>query len=184
MGASDDMPEVGETVYVSTLHCGGSGVVQRIRRDGKLVVLLGQRTVRVRRENVRRRGARTSPSVQLPPAVDVPPPPAVDTAPMSGAPSPKVRTPRDRGYLDWLRLQPCVACGFPHGCDPSHHGRHGLGIKASDHDAVSMCRRCHDHWHATYRVFARADLDDEATERWLKEAAREQLAAYTRHKND
>lgn len=79
---------------------------------------------------------------------------------------PKEKTERDRAYLDWLATQPCCACDFP--CsDPSHHGRGGMGIKASDLGALPLCRRCHDYWHATYRIRGRDHFTEERTEEWI-----------------
>lgn len=188
MGDEDDMPSKGEQVYVRTLQRSGVATVERVRRDGRLAVVFADGT----RSRVRAGQAKSlspAPMKAPPPIVVVDLPPLPQTfvqLPRSFVVSPKVKTMRDRKYLDWLRDQPCVACGFPHGCDPSHHGRHGLGIKAPDDRAVSMCRRCHDHWElgAPRRVFARGHLDDDATDKWLREAARTQRAAYVKERGD
>jgi len=60
---------------------------------------------------------------------------------------PKPRTVRDAGYLRWLRKRPCCWCFRAPPSDPSHHGRRGVGIKASDLDAIALCRKCHSHHH-------------------------------------
>lgn len=184
-------PDPGTEVYVSALHRTGLAVVVRVRRDGRAVVRFGNGdTAKVRPDQM---SLASPPRRKGPPPIEVIGVPGWVGPPIATYPSdlaravlaqPKPSTPRDRAYLDWLRLQPCVACAFPHGCDPSHHGRHGLGIKASDHDAVSMCRRCHDHWEvgAPRRVFGLDHLNDDATDEWLRDRAREQRAAYLRHK--
>ena len=60
---------------------------------------------------------------------------------------PKDLTPRDPKYLDWLKEQRCVKCGFPANprldVVPAHYGPHGMGIKASDLDALPLCVECH-----------------------------------------
>lgn len=61
----------------------------------------------------------------------------------------KPRTPRDPAYLRWLRTQPCAFCNRPAPSEVSHHGRHGVGIKASDHLALPACHECHDRHHRT-----------------------------------
>lgn len=60
---------------------------------------------------------------------------------------PKMKTPRDPKYLAWLRKQPCAFCGAAPPSEVSHHGRHGIAIKASDHLALPSCRRCHARHH-------------------------------------
>jgi len=62
---------------------------------------------------------------------------------------PKPNTVRDAGYLRWLRTLPCAWCAKPAPSEASHHGRHGIGLKASDHDAVPLCGPwgCHRYFH-------------------------------------
>jgi hypothetical protein len=60
---------------------------------------------------------------------------------------PKTKTPRDEPYLAWLRTQPCAFCRAPPPCEVSHHGLRGMGLKASDHEALPACRRCHQRHH-------------------------------------
>lgn len=58
---------------------------------------------------------------------------------------PPVRDPR---YLAWLRTLSCTFCGALPPNEASHHGNTGgVGLKASDHDALPACRRCHQRWH-------------------------------------
>lgn len=60
---------------------------------------------------------------------------------------PKEKTVRDPVYLAWIRAQPCVFCGSAPPNEASHHGLRGMGLKASDHEAVPACRRCHQRHH-------------------------------------
>jgi len=92
---------------------------------------------------------------------------------------PKSASIRDPEYLAWLRTRSCVACGWDGGCDPSHHGRHGIGLKPSDHSAVPLCRRCHNHWHSTGKVFGQDHLDRDQTRAWLAKQVAAQRAAFT-----
>ena len=62
------------------------------------------------------------------------------------------RTPRDPSYLAFLRRQNCASCGCWPPSEASHHGRHGIGIKASDYEAIPLCRSCHAHWHQRGRL--------------------------------
>ncbi len=54
---------------------------------------------------------------------------------------------RDPKYLAWLRSRPCTFCGKLSPSEVSHHGPHGIGIKASDHSALPSCHPCHHRWH-------------------------------------
>ena len=62
-------------------------------------------------------------------------------------PVPKPQTPRDPKYLDWLKTQRCVVCH--RSVNPNldivaaHYGEHGIGIKASDLEALPLCFHCH-----------------------------------------
>ena len=60
---------------------------------------------------------------------------------------PKPKTPRDPRYLSWLRTLPCAFCRSPAPSEVSHHGRRGVGIKASDYLALPSCHRCHRRHH-------------------------------------
>ena len=58
---------------------------------------------------------------------------------------------RDIHYLRFLRDQPCLlaetcgCCPFPilKGTEAAHTGPHGIGQKASDYDAIPLCRWAH-----------------------------------------
>lgn len=63
---------------------------------------------------------------------------------------PKPKTARDPDYLNWLREQPCAFCRHPAPSEVSHHGRRGVGLKASDHLALPSCRRCHRRHHSKH----------------------------------
>ena len=55
---------------------------------------------------------------------------------------------RDREYLKFIRLLPCVACGRRKwGMQAMHTGPHGIGQKASDLDALPGCPTCHRELH-------------------------------------
>ena len=56
------------------------------------------------------------------------------------ASEPPERSPK---YLALVRSQPCCVCGSWRGVESAHTGPHGIGQKASDYDAVPLCRKCH-----------------------------------------
>jgi hypothetical protein len=60
---------------------------------------------------------------------------------------PKPKTVRDPQYLEWLRRRPCVFCKAPPPSEASHHGKRGMGLKPSDHEALPLCRVHHQRWH-------------------------------------
>ena len=70
---------------------------------------------------------------------------------------PKEKTARDAKYLAWLRRLPCAFCGAPAPSEASHHGKRGVGLKASDHEALPACRRCHQRHHDKGSAHARFD---------------------------
>jgi hypothetical protein len=51
---------------------------------------------------------------------------------------------RDEPYKAWLRKRPCAFCGRRPPSEVSHHGRRGVATKASDHEALPACHRCHE----------------------------------------
>jgi hypothetical protein len=56
----------------------------------------------------------------------------------------KVETPaRDYKYLAFLRKLCCVVCGSFWRVEAAHFGAHGMSSKASDYDALPLCRKCH-----------------------------------------
>jgi len=63
---------------------------------------------------------------------------------------PKTKTPRDPRYLAWLRERPCAFCQAPEPSEVSHHGRNGMGMKASDHLALPACKPCHTRHHSKH----------------------------------
>jgi hypothetical protein len=50
---------------------------------------------------------------------------------------------RDPKYLAFLRTLPCAICGANWGIEAAHTGPHGLSQKASDLDAIPLCREHH-----------------------------------------
>lgn len=59
-----------------------------------------------------------------------------------------MRPVRNPHYLSFLRRFPCVGCKTERRQrDAMHTGRHGMGQKASDLDAVPGCRQCHQELH-------------------------------------
>lgn len=66
---------------------------------------------------------------------------------------------RDRKYLDFLKTLPCLACGKNWGVDPAHTGPHAMSQKASDYDAIPLCRDCH-------REYDKAPHDFSAVRGW------------------
>ena len=84
----------------------------------------------------------------------------------TGRPKPRREKPRrvsvdrDRGYLDWLKEQVCVACRLgkliyrERVCasgsgpiDPCHGPVNGMGSKGADSEAIPLCRDHHIEQH-------------------------------------
>jgi hypothetical protein len=63
---------------------------------------------------------------------------------------------RDRFYLAFLKRFPCVACGSCRLVDAAHFGPHGVATKASDLDALPLCRKCHEEYHRSAVEFAQS----------------------------
>jgi len=59
---------------------------------------------------------------------------------------------RDRRYLVFLRQLCCVVCTSRRHVEASHFGPRGLGQRASDTDALPLCRKCHRTGSASYHV--------------------------------
>lgn len=57
------------------------------------------------------------------------------------------------GYLRYLRGQLCLVCGRNWGIEPHHTGSKALGRKASDFDAIPLCRIHHDEYHQGKQAF-------------------------------
>lgn len=48
----------------------------------------------------------------------------------------------DKEYLEWVRLQPCIICGWSKGKNSVHHVGDGIHSKrANDHLVVPLCDR-------------------------------------------
>jgi hypothetical protein len=83
-----------------------------------------------------------------------------------GLPQPPERCP---AYLRWLKRFPCVACASCRWIDPAHFGPHGHGTKASDYDALPLCRKCHDEQGKSALTFAEMKgLDVPALQKWFR----------------
>lgn len=68
-----------------------------------------------------------------------------------GKPQPPERSAE---YLRWLKRFPCIACGEARKPrDAAHFGSHGISTKASDFDALPLCRACHSEQHKSSRRF-------------------------------
>lgn len=50
---------------------------------------------------------------------------------------------RDPKYLAMVRKLCCIVCGSWRLVEAAHFGPHGMNSKASDHDTLPLCRRCH-----------------------------------------
>lgn len=66
-----------------------------------------------------------------------------------------IETPvRDKQYLGWVRLQPCLICRRqPSEYSPieaAHTGAHPYGQKASDYTCVPLCHGCHQSARESY----------------------------------
>lgn len=53
----------------------------------------------------------------------------------------------DPVYLEWLRQQPCCACGGWGPCVPHHRTGGGVGRKNHDHSAMPLHAHCHRQFH-------------------------------------
>ena len=60
---------------------------------------------------------------------------------------------RNRAYLKFLKGQHCTSCGQNWFIDPAHTGPHALSSKASDLDAIPLCRKCHGEYHQGHADF-------------------------------
>jgi hypothetical protein len=57
-----------------------------------------------------------------------------------GLPKPPTRNKR---FLAFLRLFPCICCGSCRRIESAHFGPHAIGQKADDMDALPLCEACH-----------------------------------------
>lgn len=94
---------------------------------------------------VRRTAGVEDDAPELAPAAEIRP--AYACAAVELVPQPKPVTHRSPAFLEHLRRRPCDHCGAPPRSDPAHFGPHGMGLKASDFSAASLCRDDHEHWH-------------------------------------
>ena len=79
------------------------------------------------------------------------------------------KTARDAHYLRWLKTFPCVSCGTSTWIDPAHFGPHGTGQKASDYDALPLCRKCHGEQGKSALTFAEMrGLDGPGLQEWFR----------------
>ena len=91
----------------------------------------------------------------LRPLERTPPPPGEITRPCvvgggEGVAVPKSPPVRSRGYLDWIRRQPCACCDRRAPSEASHHVEPGHGstsAKTSDLRCLPLCRECHRQYH-------------------------------------
>lgn len=65
------------------------------------------------------------------------------------------KTPRNKRYLEWMRLQTCCSCGAESHPERPSEAAHvrlgmggGIGLKPSDYRTVPLCRYCHAEQHA------------------------------------
>lgn len=82
---------------------------------------------------------------------------------------PKVRTARSSSHLEHVRSLPCAWCGKPGPSEPSHHGAHGMAIKASDYYTLPLCHEHHrGEWHQHGKL---GHMSAEQTKAWATEQA-------------
>jgi hypothetical protein len=55
---------------------------------------------------------------------------------------------RDEGYLERVRLLPCVVCNAEP-TEPHHVFQSSMSLKSSDHATIPVCRFHHDEFHRT-----------------------------------
>ena len=53
----------------------------------------------------------------------------------------------DVAYAEWLRRRPCAGCSAM-GVEVHHRTGAGMALRASDRDAMPLCRQCHHDFHA------------------------------------
>ena len=56
---------------------------------------------------------------------------------------------RDKKYIEWIRLLPCIVCQYSAPSDPHHSETGGRGTKASDTTAIPLCHAHHNELHCT-----------------------------------
>lgn len=79
-------------------------------------------------------------------------------------PVPKMKIYRSKGYLEWLKTQPCVICRKPN--TVGHHIRKvqwgsGTGIKSHDLCALPLCvDQCHPSEHSRGLLKELIDIEE------------------------
>lgn len=124
------------------------------------VDLTGPSTAAIAVQRAHVRAARGRAPRQRPPVATATAPRTLAVADLRPVPKPTSRL-RSDAYLAFVRRHPCASCGTPAPSDASHHGRRGVGQKADDVLAVSLCRGCHE-------VYERTKIVPGAA-RWLAE---------------
>jgi len=83
----------------------------------------------------------------------------------------KVKSYRNRAYLDWVKTLPCKICDAP--ADDPHHviaeKMGGMGTKASDLAVLPVCRFCHNAIHKMPHQFPQLRYAMETLERAFAE---------------
>lgn len=59
---------------------------------------------------------------------------------------------RSSVFLAYVRTLPCAACSSRNRVEAHHWGSRGKGRKATDAQAVPLCKRDHDEYHGTGRI--------------------------------
>jgi hypothetical protein len=73
----------------------------------------------------------------------------------------KIKTIRDKKYMEWIKTLPCIICQRNTPSDPHHTKTGGKGIKACDYTCVPLCHKHHVEIHTVgTRTFQRIyDVD-------------------------
>ncbi len=83
---------------------------------------------------------------------------------------------RSRAYLDYVRSLPCAWCKAMPPSEASHHGKHGVGSKSPDWNAIPLCAKCHrQEFHGKGRLGA---MDRQQTDFWVTAVALKTLGAW------
>ncbi len=84
----------------------------------------------------------------------------------------KIKTYRNRAYLDWVKTLPCCHCGAP-ADDPHHIKGLMLGtVKAPDFAVMPLCRGCHNEVHR----WLHSSPDEYPQARWVIETLNQAFA--------
>ncbi len=66
---------------------------------------------------------------------------------------------RNKRFLAFLRLFPCICCGSSRRIESAHFGPHGLSQKADDMDALPLCEVCHRTGPKAYHKIGPVDFE-------------------------